>query len=533
MLRMTILLLVCLVVHLPKSVAADEQLQLQLRSQTETAPGSGRFHRVTQPASWEPQRTAIIVCDIWDLHHCKNAVLREIEFAPRLNALLNAAREHGVTIIHAPSGCMAFYQDHPARRRAIDTPKASTFPADIGQWCKQIPSEERGAYPIDQSNGGEDDDPVEHAAWAKELADKGLDPKAPWTRQTNLIEIDGKRDYISDSGEEVWSILSDKGIDNVILSGVHTNMCVLGRPFGLRQMVQNGKQAALLRDMTDTMYDPHAKPYVSHFTGTDLIVAHIEKYVCPTITSDQFLGGKPFRFHDDTRPHVAIIMAEDEYHTEETLPKFALEQLGRDYRVSYVFGSETDHGDIPGLDVLDDADVLLVSARRRPIQPQQLAKIRKFVTDGKPMVGIRTASHAFCLRDKPAPEGLADWPEFDAQVWGGSYTNHHNNKLTSTVFAASTATDNSILQDVATPFPQGGSLYKTAPLHEGAAPLLEGKLNDEEASAEPVAWTFTRADGGSSFYTSLGHVDDFAGKSFPRLLKQAIDWLAAQRAASL
>jgi hypothetical protein len=47
------------------------------------------------------------------------------------------------------------------------------------------------------------------------------------------------------------------------------------------------------------MYNPRSWPNVSHFRGTELIVEHIEKYVCPTITSDQLLGGKPFRFSGD------------------------------------------------------------------------------------------------------------------------------------------------------------------------------------------------------------------------------------------
>src|SRR5437899_1248265 len=81
--------------------------------------------------------------------------------------------------------------------------------------------------------------------------------------------------------------------------GVHANMCVLGRPFGLRQMAQNGKHVVLMRDMTDTMYNPSRWPYVGHFHGTELVVEHIEKFVCPTITSDQVLGGKSFHFKGD------------------------------------------------------------------------------------------------------------------------------------------------------------------------------------------------------------------------------------------
>jgi hypothetical protein len=55
----------------------------------------------------------------------------------------------------------------------------------------------------------------------------------------------------------------------------------------------------LVRDLTDTMYNPKMPPMVNHFEGTRLIVAHIEKFVCPTIASDQLLGGKEFRFAGD------------------------------------------------------------------------------------------------------------------------------------------------------------------------------------------------------------------------------------------
>jgi hypothetical protein len=118
---------------------------------------------------------------------------------------------------------------------------------------------------------------------------------APWKRQIDAITIRDE-DAVSDSGVEIWNLLTDQGIKNVMLLGVHTNMCVLGRPFGLRQMSKNGKNTVLVRDLTDTMYNPAKAPYVSHFEGTARIVEHIEKFVCPTITSDQIIGGNPFRF---------------------------------------------------------------------------------------------------------------------------------------------------------------------------------------------------------------------------------------------
>jgi type 1 glutamine amidotransferase/nicotinamidase-related amidase len=507
-----------------QATSADD-LQFALRHQTETSPGSGRYHRLIRPESWKPSETAIIVCDVWDSHHCLNAVRRVEEFAPRLDQVLNALRQQGVTVIHAPSDCMTAYADHPARRRAVDTPQAANLPKDISSWCRQIPSEEKGVYPIDQSDGGEDDEPQEHAEWAAKLTAMGRNPRAPWKKQIDLITIDTERDYISDRGVEVWSVLEQRGLKNVILAGVHTNMCVLGRPFGLRQMAKNGKHVVLMRDMTDTMYNPQRAPFVSHFTGTDLIVSHIEKFVCPTITSDQILrDGKPVRFSKDQRPHVAIIVAEDEYQTERTLPEFAAKNLGKEFRVSYVFGSDADRNDIPGLEVLDEADLAVVSVRRRTPRAEQLAAIRRFVEAGKPLVGIRTACHAFCIRNQTPAQGLAQWPEFDPQVLGGNYIGHHGNKLTATVRLAAATAEHPILAGVAHEFTSAGSLYKVSPLASGTTVLLTGLV--EGQPEEPVAWTFRRVDGGRSFYTSLGHPTDFENPAFARLLLNGIRWAA-------
>ena len=78
-------------------------------------------------------------------------------------------------------------------------------------------------------------------------------------------------------------MLHREGIRNVVLMGVHTNMCVLGRRFGIRQMVGLGFNVALARDLTDAMYDPRQAPFVSHTRGTELVVEHIETYWCPSL----------------------------------------------------------------------------------------------------------------------------------------------------------------------------------------------------------------------------------------------------------
>ncbi len=540
-------LVVCLLMLGDRYAPADDQavnyrLQLTLRHQVETSEGSGRFHQLTRDEAWDPQRTAVIVCDVWDAHHCLNAVRRLEEMLFEMNWTLHQLRGDGVTVIHAPSDCMEFYEGHPARVRALETPAAAEHPEEIETWCYKIPSEEQGIYPIDQTDGGEDDDLAEHKAWHEELAARGVDPLAPWTRQHADIDVDDERDFVTCEGDIVWNILEDRDIDNVILLGVHTNMCVLGRPFGLRRMAENGKNVVLMRDLTDTMYNPQRWPYVSHFTGTDLIVSHIERWVCPTITSNQikeqlrpfsvedldipYRSGSfpiwhPQRFSLDTRPRLAIVIAEDEYETNVTLPDFAARWLGKDFQVTFIYGNGDERHDLPGIEALREADAMLLSVRRRPLPAEQLDIIREFVASGKPVIGIRTASHAFCLRNQPPPEGLADWPELDAQVFGGSYSNHYANDLIATVTAADDA--HPLLTGVGSfPYEAGGSLYVVSPINESAEVVLMGEVSGQ--SPEPMAWTFTRADGGRSFYTSLGYKDNFSGDVLPRLLYNACLW---------
>lgn len=514
--------------------AADpnsEPWTIRLRSQRETEAASGRYHREIKPETWRGNETAVIVCDMWDSHHCVNAVRRVGELSPRMNALLTKLRDQGATIIHAPSGCMQAYSDTPARLRAEKIKPATNVPSDISVWCNQITSEASCPYPLDQSAGGEDDDLVEHAQWAATLKAAGRNPRAPWLKQTDGLTIDHQRDYISDSGTEIWSILEDRNIKHVALVGVHTNMCVLGRPFGLRQLASHGKQVALIRDMTDTMYDPRCWPYVSHFSGTDLIVNHIERLVCPTFTSDDILGGHEFRFAGDLRPKLAIMSAEDEYETEKTLPEFAAVHLGG-YRLLFIFGEAQDKGSLPGIEQIVDADALLVSVRRRPLKPDQLKQVEQFVAAGKPVIGIRTASHAFCLRNKSPEAGLADWPKFDGDVWGGSYTNHYGNNDHPSVKVVDSPVDTALARSLkGVTFTSTGSLYQVSPLGAGTQSLLLGAI--EGKPAEPVAWTNVRAGGGRSFYTSLGHKGDFEQDQFRLLLANGVHWACDQPLVSL
>lgn len=480
----------------------------------------------TTPQQWDPAKTALIICDFWDSHHCANAVKRVNEMAPRVAAVVEAARSQGVLIIHAPSDCMKTYENHPARKRAMEAPAAKNLPPKIGDWLHwKNAEEEKAGYPIDASDGGSDDTPEEAAAWKEELKKQGrADGPWPWRGEHPSIRIDPERDLISDKGVEIWNALEARGIANVLFAGVHTNMCVCGRPFGLRQLSNNGRNVVLLRDLTDTMYNPAQRPFVSHYRGTELMLAHIEQRICPTVLSSEVFGGKAFTFARDQRPALAVMMDEDEYHTAETVPAFLESQAGKTFRITYLTATKESPGTFYGTEALGEAKALFVTVRRRPLTPAQMELLRAYIARGGAVVGIRTASHAFTLRaGQPTPAGRSMWPEWDADVLGGNYNNHLGSDL-KTFAKVSTGVNHPVLSGVpAAEFPTGGSLYRNTPLRGGAPVLLTGRA-EGAGNVEPVAWVHQSPGGGRVFYSSLGAPADFQRPEFLQLLRNALHW---------
>jgi type 1 glutamine amidotransferase/nicotinamidase-related amidase len=492
--------------------AADTQLDadtastLKLFTRYRAAdPESGEFAIKYQTIQWDAAKTAVVICDMWTRHWCEGACKRGAEIAPRINEFVKVARNKGALIIHAPSGGMAHYADHPARERAKSAPRAANLPDGIAGWCRGIESEEQGQWPVDQEDGGCDDQP--------RCVQREMD-----LRQAAAIEIHAE-DAISDSGVEIWNLYEQRGIENVILVGVHTNMCVIGRPFGLRNMVRFGKRVLLVRDLTDTMYNPRSRPFVSHVRGTELVVEHIEKYVCPTITSTNLLDKPAVRFTEDTRPHVAFLVSDDHYDADKTLPAFA-QTLRERYGVHCSVLHGQGKGDIPVTAELESADCLVLFIRRLAFPKYQLDRVRRYLDSGQPLVAMRTASHAFDVRGQ-SKEGEDEWPEFDPQVLGGNYQGHGPNALGSDVAVVPDQADHPLMQDVQpAQWHSVGSLYFTAPVAANATVLQTGSIEDR---TEPLTW-IRQYDRGRVFYTGLGHPDDFDKPQFKKLLINAIFW---------
>jgi len=253
------------------SITGQPMVTLHLRRQQLTQDG-GRHNIwkvLEETKEVSASELAIVICDMWDRHWSRGAAERVAVMAPRMNKVLSEARELGATIIHAPSETMKFYEDTPARNRVKNAPRVEP-PA--------LREHDDPPLPVDDSDGGSD---TNHG---NEITNNRV-----WTRQIETIEIDQERDGISDNGREIYSFLQQKGIRHVILMGVHTNMCILNRSFAIKRMVRWSVDVMLCRDLTDAMYNPAKPPYVSHDEGTRMVVEYIEKFWCPSISSEDLL----------------------------------------------------------------------------------------------------------------------------------------------------------------------------------------------------------------------------------------------------
>ncbi len=239
---------------------------------------------------------------------------------------------------------------------------------------------------------------------------------------------------------------------------------------------------------------------------------------------------------------VLFVIGEYEYNTRETLPKFAEQELlPLGYCCHFVHAASDDRTsptrhDFPGLmAALDEADLLVLSVRRRFLKPKELQHLQAWIRSGKPVVAIRTASHAFDAGNpEDVPRDRAAWQDFDQEVLGAKYEGHYSSKHredqpATFLWVDERARAKRLLEGVAWEGerPITSHLYKTRSLSDSATVLLRGKAQGQE-SIEPVAWTYSR-EPGRTFYTSLGSVEDLQDPAIRRLLVNAIEWSLGDR----
>lgn len=261
-------------------------LPLELRSAALVVDAAGhqQWRESHETRVLDPSRTALLLCDVWNDHTSRGAVERLEAMIPAMAAVVEALRADGVTIVHCPSDCMDFYAASRARKRVLALPQVAP-PPDLEHEDPPLPIDTEGPF-------SDTDEPLwrgtDHAVKRNWYDGRSF----PWWRQHPGIRIDEEKDGISDNGPEVYSFLQANSVKTVLVMGVHTNMCILHRSFGIKQLTRWGVECVLLRDLTDAMYSPARPPYVSHDEGTQLVVRFIEKFWCRTALGSQILSAR-------------------------------------------------------------------------------------------------------------------------------------------------------------------------------------------------------------------------------------------------
>lgn len=225
------------------------------------------------------------------------------------------------------------------------------------------------------------------------------------------------------------------------------------------------------------------------------------------------------------KPHIVFLISEDpdNYEATRTVPVFA-QQLRKEhgFKVTVLVGEGPRSAfSFPGLNVLSSADLVVVFCRRVALPHGQLAIIRKYLEAGKPLVGVRTANHAFSVREEVA-EGHASWWEFVPEILGCENRGYGPVEAGTAVAVAHAAARHPILQGVSpVEWHSRGNLYLQDLLDANATVLLTGTA---DGKTEPIAWTRLTADKSRVFYTSLGYPDDFETVQLQTLILNAINW---------
>jgi type 1 glutamine amidotransferase len=228
------------------------------------------------------------------------------------------------------------------------------------------------------------------------------------------------------------------------------------------------------------------------------------------ISAAGFPSGAASAAETDKPLKVCILSGCLTYASEESLPAFQ-QYLEQNYNVSCTRLVRKAVDDLPGLEQLDDCDVALVFIKRMQLKGEQLEQFKKYVTSGRPVVGVRTASHA-----------VQTWLEFDHEVLGGNYKGHHPVGPITQIDVPPGADKHPILAGVQLTT-ASEALYKNAGHAADIQVLLRGGIPGQPV--EPLAWT-REYQGGRIFYTSLGGQETFRQSEFRRLLANALFWTA-------
>lgn len=256
---------------------------------------------------------------------------------------------------------------------------------------------------------------------------------------------------------------------------------------------------------------------------------------------------------------VVLVSGDEEYRSEETLPQLArilAKRHGFTCTVLFAIGEDGSidperRDNIPGLEALENADLLILFTRFRDLPDDQMKRLVDYIESGRPIIGLRTSTHAFDLKSSPTYAKYtwnrrgADWDGgFGRQVLGETWISHHGDhgKESTRGILAPGAKGHPILRGIADGDIWGPTdVYGVRlPLPGDSVPLVLGQvlvgMNPDDPPVEgpknnpmmPIAWvrTHTGAAGKTArvFTTTMGASQDFASEGLRRLLVNATYW---------
>ncbi len=254
--------------------------------------------------------------------------------------------------------------------------------------------------------------------------------------------------------------------------------------------------------------------------------------------------------------HIVFVSGDDEYRSEEALPQLAkIMATHHGFKCTVLFPIDPKDGtikpdhqtNIPGTEALNDADLMVLALRFRNLPDEQMKPIVDFVNSGKPIIGMRTATHSFNIPDAEATYAKYHWHSndpaggFGQAVLGDTWISHHGHhgqESTRGIINDKYA-DHPIVQgcdDIWGPTDVYGikhlnpddKILLWGQVLDGMTPdsnPVEGEKNDPMM---PIAWTrmYKGETGNTSrvFNTTMGAATDLVSEGLRRLLVNACYW---------
>lgn len=243
-----------------------------------------------------------------------------------------------------------------------------------------------------------------------------------------------------------------------------------------------------------------------------------------------------------SKGNLVFVAGTHHYHPEKSMPPLAkeLERLG--FHTTVILtpdDPEENHNGVGvrGLEALDQADAVIFFLRFLTLDDEQFGHVERYVRSGKPVIGMRTSTHAFRY---PDDHPRAAWNyNFGRTVLGTQWLTHM--KSETECRRLEQARQHPILTGVdEQPFLSPGQLYITD-LEPGCVPLVVGTgdipqervYSDRfgtrlvaKTETDILAWTWQNHYGARVFGTTLGHPRDFAVPQIMRIVVNGIHWAA-------